>query len=71
MSTTTAPDIAAIVRQVIAELTAPGAPAAPKSPAAAARTAAGSYEGANGVFSSVDEAVAAATEAFQDRKSVG
>ena len=71
MSTTTAPDIAAIVRQVIAELTTTGAPAAPKPPAASARPATGSHEGANGVFSSVDEAVAAATEAFHQLERLG
>ena len=53
MSTAT-PDIAAIVRQVLAEITASGAarPAAiPSAPAS------GSFAGANGVFGSVDEAV--------------
>jgi len=67
MSTAT-PDIAAIVRQVLAEITASGAarPAAiPSAPAS------GSFAGANGVFGSVDEAVRAATEAFEQLERLG
>ena len=66
--TTASPDIAAIVRQVLAEITASGAarPAAIPSPAAS-----GSFAGANGVFGSVDEAVRAATEAFEQLERLG
>jgi len=69
MSTVSPPDIAAIVRQVIAELTAPGSPT--PSSAAAAPATVNSHEGANGIFSSVDEAVAAATEAFEQLERLG
>ena len=69
-ATATPTDIAAIVRQVIAELSQAGAtasrPAAPAAP-----TGAGSYAGANGVFGSVDEAVAAAGAAFQQLERLG
>ena len=53
--------IASIVRQVIAEIGQPSAAAAP----VAGPVAGGSLAGANGVFSSVDEAVRAATDAFE------
>ena len=67
MSTASAPDIAAIVRQVIAEITSSAAkPAAAPSPSTPP-SAAGSFAGANGIFGSVDEAVRAATEAFERR----
>ena len=68
MTPTTAPDIADIVRQVIAELTASS-----KAPAAAAAPAAtgGSFAGRHGVFASVDEAVAAAQEAFEQLERLG
>ena len=69
MSTVSPPDIAAIVRQVIAELTAPGT-STPR-PAVAAPAAADSFAGAHGIFSSVDEAVAAATEAFRQLERLG
>jgi len=70
-----APDIQAIVRQVIAELTgACGQPAAaagsPVAPAAAA-SAAGSFAGRHGIFASVDEAVSAAQEAFEQLERLG
>ncbi|MBM4011587.1 MAG: aldehyde dehydrogenase EutE [Planctomycetes bacterium] len=66
---TSTPDIAAIVRQVLAEIAASGAgrpAAAPPAPHAA-----GSFAGAHGVFSSVDEAVRAATEAFEQLERLG
>ena len=70
MSTTTAPDIAAIVRQVIQELGAAGA--ATRQPSVASSSAATrGHEGAHGVFSTVDEAVAAATEAFHQLERLG
>jgi len=78
-TTPTAPDIAAIVRQVIAEITRPPAggatprhpvPAGSPAPSLAA-VAAHSHEGAHGIFGSVDEAVAAATEAFQQLERLG
>jgi aldehyde dehydrogenase len=71
MSTTaTAPDIASIVRQVLAELTAAGNPPA-RQPAAPGPVQGGSHAGAHGIFGSVDEAVAAATEAFQQLERLG
>jgi len=64
MSTPTAPDIAAIVRQVIAEITAgPPAAAAPERPATAVT--------AHGIFASVNDAVAAAQTAFEHLESLG
>jgi aldehyde dehydrogenase len=71
MSTATASptDIAAIVRQVIAELSQAGSPAA--KPAAAPPATGGTHVGANGVFGSVDEAVAAAGEAFHQLERLG
>ena len=79
MSTTTAPDIAAIVRQVIAELAAgphqSGASHA-GSPAAVPSVPGGpvgshSFTGAHGIFGSVDEAVRAAQEAFEQLERLG
>jgi len=72
-----APDIQAIVRQVIAELTAAGGrpvtgggqPAT--AAAAAAPSAAGSFAGRHGIFASVDEAVGAAQEAFEQLERLG
>jgi len=65
---TTAPDIAAIVRQVIAEIAA-GAPA--RSTPAPTVPASVSLAGAHGVFSSVDEAVRGASEAFEQLERLG
>jgi aldehyde dehydrogenase len=67
MSTTaTAPaDIATIVRQVIAELNHSGSTAAKPS------VGAGSLTGAHGIFSTVDEAVRAAQEAFEQLETLG
>ena len=59
--------IASIVRQVIAEIGQPSAAAAP----VAGPVAGGSLAGANGVFSSVDEAVRAATDAFEQLERLG
>jgi len=70
MSTATAPDIAAIVRQVIQELSHAGTTATRPSGVSGPATG-GSHEGANGVFSSVDEAVTAATEAFEQLERLG
>ena len=67
--TTASPDIAAIVRQVLAEIAASGAGRPAGSPPAP--HASGSLEGAHGVFSSVDEAVRAATEAFEQLERLG
>jgi len=72
-----APDIQAIVRQVIAELTAAGGrpvtgggqPAT--AAAAAAPSASGSFAGRHGIFASVDEAVGAAQEAFEQLERLG
>jgi aldehyde dehydrogenase len=65
---TTAPapaDIATIVRQVIAELNHSGSTAAKPS------VGAGSLTGAHGIFSTVDEAVRAAQEAFEQLETLG
>ena len=70
MSTATTPDIAAIVRQVIAEIAAGGA-VRPSAPAPTAAHSSGSSAGANGVFGSVDEAVRAATDAFEQLERLG
>jgi len=66
---TNAPDIAAIVRQVIAEIAASGSsrPSIPQP----ATPPSGSCAGANGVFGGVDEAVRAATEAFEQLERFG
>jgi aldehyde dehydrogenase len=71
MSTATAPDIAAIVRQVIAEITASSATAASRLASGPAEPASGSFAGGNGVFGGVDEAVRAATEAFEQLERLG
>lgn len=64
--------IASIVRQVIAEIGQPSASgaaqAAPFVPASVAST---SLAGAHGVFSSVDEAVKAASDAFEQLERLG
>ncbi|MEI6239119.1 MAG: aldehyde dehydrogenase family protein [Planctomycetia bacterium] len=66
MSTAT-PDIAQIVRQVIAEL----AVNASAPPASHASSQTGSFTGAHGVHGSVDEAVRAAQEAFEQLEKLG
>ena len=73
MTPTTAPDIASIVRQVIAELKSQAAPPAahPATAAASPSAAGGSFAGRHGVFDSVDEAVLAATEAFEQLERLG
>lgn len=71
MSTASAPDIAAIVRQVIAEIAGNNARPAPATAPAPAPAASGSLTGANGVFGGVDEAVRAATEAFEQLERLG
>jgi aldehyde dehydrogenase len=71
MSTTTIDpqNIANIVRQVIAEIGQAASPAPfPTVPAPVAST---SLAGAHGVFSSVDEAVQAATDAFEQLERLG
>ena len=70
MSTATTPDIAAIVRQVIAEITSANGARPAVAPKEAAGTA-GSFAGAHGVIGSVDEAVRAATEAFEQLERLG
>jgi|694.fasta_scaffold04661_11 aldehyde dehydrogenase len=70
MSTTAPPDIASIVRQVIAELAAGSTATTPSNPATAS-SATGSLTGAHGVHGSVDDAVRAATEAFEQLESLG
>ena len=69
-SSASAPDIAAIVRQVIEQLGASNVASA-RPAAAASPSATGSFAGANGVFGSVDEAVRAATEAFEQLERLG
>ena len=64
------PDIAEIVRQVLHQLGRDGSTAAQPSVAAGPVTG-GHFKGANGVFSSVDEAVAAATDAFEQLERLG
>jgi aldehyde dehydrogenase len=69
--TTPAPaDIATIVRQVIAELSHAGSAAAPPS-VGPGPVGAGSLSGAHGIFSTVDEAVRAAQEAFTQLSDLG
>ena len=65
-TTPTAPDVAALVRQVIAEITAGPQPSPPP---AAARPA--SHANAHGLFDSVDEAVRAAQAAFEQLEAQG
>ena len=60
MSQPTNPDINSIVRQVIAQLRAAGGPVA--GPGRAGR---------NGIFATVDEAVAAASDAFEQLEQLG
>jgi aldehyde dehydrogenase len=80
MTQATAPDIAEIVRQVIAELKTAGSP----PPAASASPSGGppagplggpvagrSHVGRHGIFTSVDEAVVAAQEAFEQLERLG
>jgi len=67
MSTTATPDIAHIVRQVLAELAA--TPSA--TPALRAASPTGSFAGAHGVHGSVDDAVRAAQEAFEQLEKLG
>jgi aldehyde dehydrogenase len=62
-------NIASIVRQVIAEISQPSAAAA--AAPVAGPVASTSLAGANGVFSSVDEAVRAATDAFEQLERLG
>jgi aldehyde dehydrogenase len=69
-TTPATPDIAAIVREVIAQLGTTGSTATPPSFAGGPATG-GSHVGAHGVFTSVDEAVAAATEAFEQLERLG
>ncbi|MFM7519724.1 MAG: aldehyde dehydrogenase family protein [Planctomycetota bacterium] len=68
-ATPSCPDIAAIVRQVIAELRT-GAPPAPAA-VSAGPVAAPSFAGRHGIFTSVDEAVRAAGEAFRQLERAG
>ena len=73
MTTTSPPapvDIATIVRQVIAELSTAGSTAAPQS-VGSGTVGAGSLSGAHGIFSTVDEAVRAAQEAFTELSDLG
>ena len=67
MSTTATPDIAHIVRQVLAELAA--TPSA--TPAQRAASPTGSFAGAHGVHGSVDDAVRAAQDAFEQLEKLG
>ena len=67
MTTTTAPDIASIVRQVIAELKN----SATTVPAARSAAGGGSFTGHHGIFGSVDDAVRAAQEAFEQLERLG
>lgn len=67
---TTTPDIAEIVRQVLHQLGHDGSTAAQPSVASGPATGA-TFTGANGVFGSVDEAVTAATEAFEQLERLG
>ncbi|NQW49451.1 MAG: aldehyde dehydrogenase EutE [Planctomycetes bacterium] len=73
MTIATAPDIREIVRQVIAELrSAAPAPAGVTTPAVAASPAgSGSFAGRHGIFDSVDDAVTAAQEAFEQLERLG
>ncbi|MDA0255662.1 MAG: aldehyde dehydrogenase EutE [Planctomycetota bacterium] len=69
MTTPTAPDIAALVRQVIAEITT-GQPSSPP-PMAARPAGQPGPANAHGLFGSVDEAVRAAQAAFEQLESLG
>jgi len=66
----TAHDVAAIVRQVLAELRQTGAPA-PRQATPAGAVTGRSSAGHHGIFASVDEAVAAAAEAFHHLERLG
>jgi aldehyde dehydrogenase len=68
MSTPTAPDIAAIVREVIAQITTGQVPAVRAALAPAAVAAGGN---AHGIFASVNDSVAAAQTAFEHLESLG
>ena len=61
-------NIASIVRQVIAEI---GQPSAAAAAPVAGPVASTSLDGAHGVFSSVDEAVRAASDAFEQLERLG
>jgi aldehyde dehydrogenase len=63
-------DIATIVRQVIAELSHAGSTAAPPS-FASGPVGGGSLTGAHGIFSTVDDAVRAAQQAFEQLSELG
>lgn len=67
--TTATPDIASIVRQVISELHAPQArvPQTTRDNYSNSQ----SLSGSNGIFSSVDDAVAASQEAFEQLETLG
>ena len=73
MTIATAPDIREIVRQVIAELrSAAPASAGVTTPAVAASPAgSGSFAGRHGIFDSIDDAVTAAQEAFEQLERLG
>lgn len=73
MSTPSASDIAAIVRQVVSEITAGqrGATPTPVSAASNGQGAPRRAEAAHGIFSNVDDAVKAATEAFHQLEALG
>ena len=73
MTIATAPDIREIVRQVIAELrSAAPVSAGVTTPAVATSPAgSGSFAGRHGIFDSVDDAVTAAQEAFEQLERLG
>ena len=73
MTIATAPDIREIVRPVIAELrSAAPASAGVTTPAVAARPAgSGSFAGRHGIFDSIDDAVTASQEAFEQLERLG
>ena len=73
MTIATAPDIREIVRQVIAELrSAAPASAGVTTPAVAASPAgSGSFAGRHGIFDSIDDAVTASQEAFEQLERLG
>jgi len=73
MTIATAPDIREIVRQVIAELrSAAPASAGITTPGVAASPAgSGSFAGRHGIFDSIDDAVAASQEAFEQLERLG
>ena len=73
MTIATAPDIREIVRQVIAELrSAAPVSAGVTTPAVAASPAgSGSFAGRHGIFDSIDDAVTASQEAFEQLERLG